>query len=51
MVSREPPHSDVKSYFKNLPENVLEYIALRNSSLHEDDRGRQRRGEILPRAV
>src|SRR6266851_4495763 len=27
------PHMDVKSYFKELPENVLEYIALRNSSL------------------
>jgi 3-hydroxypropanoate dehydrogenase len=27
------PHMDVKSYFKDLPENVLEYIALRNSSL------------------
>src|SRR5947207_881493 len=27
------PHADAKSWFKNLPENVLEYIALRNSSL------------------
>ena len=27
------PHSDAKSWFKNLPENVLEYIALRNGSL------------------
>ena len=27
------PHMDVKPYFKALPENVLEYIALRNSSL------------------
>ena len=27
------PHVDAKSWFKDLPENVLEYIALRNSSL------------------
>ena len=27
------PHADVKSWFKDLPENVLEYTALRNSSL------------------
>ncbi len=27
------PHADAKSWFKNLPENVLEYIALRNGSL------------------
>jgi 3-hydroxypropanoate dehydrogenase len=27
------PHADVKAWFKDLPENVLEYIALRNSSL------------------
>jgi 3-hydroxypropanoate dehydrogenase len=27
------PHADAKAWFKNLPENVLEYIALRNSSL------------------
>src|SRR2546425_5278874 len=27
------PHMDVKGFFKTLPENVLEYIALRNSSL------------------
>ena len=27
------PHADAKSWFKDLPENVLEYIALRNSSL------------------
>ncbi|MGB2611897.1 MAG: malonic semialdehyde reductase [Isosphaeraceae bacterium] len=27
------PRADAKSWFKNLPENVLEYIALRNSSL------------------
>lgn len=27
------PHTDAKSWFKDLPENVLEYIALRNSSL------------------
>ena len=27
------PHSDAKSWFKNLPENVLEYTALRNGSL------------------
>jgi 3-hydroxypropanoate dehydrogenase len=27
------PHADAKSWFKDLPEHVLEYIALRNSSL------------------
>ncbi len=27
------PHTDAKSWFKDLPENILEYIALRNSSL------------------
>jgi 3-hydroxypropanoate dehydrogenase len=27
------PHVDARSWFKDLPENVLEYIALRNSSL------------------
>src|SRR6202051_439786 len=27
------PHADAKPWFKDLPENVLEYIALRNSSL------------------
>jgi 3-hydroxypropanoate dehydrogenase len=27
------PHADARSWFKALPENVLEYIALRNSSL------------------
>jgi 3-hydroxypropanoate dehydrogenase len=27
------PHADAKSWFKNLPENVLEYTALRNGSL------------------
>src|SRR5207244_12038810 len=27
------PHADAKSWFKNLPENVLEYTALRNASL------------------
>ena len=27
------PRADAKSWFKDLPENVLEYIALRNSSL------------------
>jgi 3-hydroxypropanoate dehydrogenase len=27
------PHADAKSWFKGLPENVLEYTALRNSSL------------------
>ncbi|HSZ56325.1 MAG TPA: malonic semialdehyde reductase [Tepidisphaeraceae bacterium] len=27
------PHADAKVWFKDLPENVLEYIALRNSSL------------------
>src|SRR6201997_3889449 len=26
------PHADAKAWFKDLPENVLEYIALRNSS-------------------
>ena len=25
------PHADAKAWFKDLPENVLEYIALRNS--------------------
>ena len=27
------PHMDAKAWFKDLPENVLEYMALRNSSL------------------
>jgi 3-hydroxypropanoate dehydrogenase len=27
------PHTDAKAWFKDLPENVLEYTALRNSSL------------------
>jgi 3-hydroxypropanoate dehydrogenase len=27
------PHVDARAWFKNLPESVLEYIALRNSSL------------------
>jgi 3-hydroxypropanoate dehydrogenase len=27
------PHADAKAWFKALPENVLEYVALRNSSL------------------
>jgi 3-hydroxypropanoate dehydrogenase len=27
------PHADAKAWFKDLPENVLEVIALRNSSL------------------
>ena len=27
------PHTDAKAWFKDLPANVLEYIALRNSSL------------------
>lgn len=27
------PHADAKAWFKDLPEGVLEYIALRNSSL------------------
>ena len=27
------PHADAKSWFKDLPEHLLEYIALRNSSL------------------
>jgi 3-hydroxypropanoate dehydrogenase len=27
------PHTDARSWFKDLPDNVLEYIALRNSSL------------------
>ena len=27
------PHADARSWFKDLPEPVLEYIALRNSSL------------------
>jgi 3-hydroxypropanoate dehydrogenase len=27
------PHADARAWFKDLPENVLEYIALRNSSL------------------
>jgi len=27
------PHADAKAWFKDLPENVLEYTALRNSSL------------------
>jgi nitroreductase len=27
------PHVDARPWFKDLPENVLEYVALRNSSL------------------
>ncbi len=27
------PHADARAWFKDLPENVLEYMALRNSSL------------------
>jgi 3-hydroxypropanoate dehydrogenase len=27
------PHADAKAWFKNLPEDVLEYVALRNGSL------------------
>jgi 3-hydroxypropanoate dehydrogenase len=27
------PHADARAWFKDLPENVLEYLALRNSSL------------------
>ena len=27
------PHVDARSWFKDMPENVLEYVALRNSSL------------------
>jgi 3-hydroxypropanoate dehydrogenase len=27
------PHADAKAWFKDLPESVLEYIALRNASL------------------
>ena len=27
------PHADAKAWFKDLPANVLEYVALRNSSL------------------
>jgi 3-hydroxypropanoate dehydrogenase len=27
------PHTDAKAWFKDLPDNVLEYVALRNSSL------------------
>jgi 3-hydroxypropanoate dehydrogenase len=27
------PHADARSWFKDLPEQVLEYVALRNSSL------------------
>jgi 3-hydroxypropanoate dehydrogenase len=27
------PHADAKSWFKDLPDNILEYLALRNSSL------------------
>ena len=27
------PHADAKAWFKDLPENILEYMALRNSSL------------------
>jgi 3-hydroxypropanoate dehydrogenase len=27
------PHADARAWFKDLPDNVLEYIALRNSSL------------------
>jgi 3-hydroxypropanoate dehydrogenase len=27
------PHADAKAWFKDLPENVLEYIAMRNGSL------------------
>src|SRR5207253_3731177 len=27
------PHADARAWFKDLPDNVLEYLALRNSSL------------------
>jgi 3-hydroxypropanoate dehydrogenase len=33
MLPKLFPHADAKAWFKDLPENVLEYIALRNSSL------------------
>src|ERR1700686_3936505 len=31
MLPKLFPHADAKAWFQNLPENVLEYIALRNS--------------------
>jgi 3-hydroxypropanoate dehydrogenase len=33
VLPRLYPHADAKAWFKDLPENVLEYTALRNSSL------------------
>jgi 3-hydroxypropanoate dehydrogenase len=33
MLPKLFPHVDAKAWFKDLPENVLEYIALRNGSL------------------
>jgi 3-hydroxypropanoate dehydrogenase len=33
MLPKLFPHADARAWFKDLPENVLEYIALRNSSL------------------
>jgi 3-hydroxypropanoate dehydrogenase len=33
MLPKLFPHADAKSWFKDLPDNVLEYTALRNSSL------------------
>jgi 3-hydroxypropanoate dehydrogenase len=33
LLPRLFPHADARPWFKDLPENVLEYIALRNSSL------------------
>ncbi len=33
MLPKLYPHTDARAWFKDLPESVLEYIALRNSSL------------------
>jgi 3-hydroxypropanoate dehydrogenase len=33
MLPKLYPHADAKAWFKDLPDNVLEYMALRNSSL------------------
>jgi 3-hydroxypropanoate dehydrogenase len=33
MLPKLFPHADARAWFKDLPDNVLEYIALRNSSL------------------
>jgi len=33
LLPKLTPHVDARAWFKDLPENVLEYIALRNSSL------------------